>query len=77
VSFFYLCKPLVILCLLLTGVPCEIPPAFGKLAENLAQMAASKFIILDVAIQFKLGRVQPTESMADLDSVAKFLVCCI
>ncbi|PLW34417.1 hypothetical protein PCASD_14317 [Puccinia coronata f. sp. avenae] len=40
------------------------------LPENLARMAASEFI-LDAAIQFKLGRAPPSESLTDSNSVAK------
>jgi hypothetical protein len=42
------------------------------LPENLAQMAASKFI-LDAAIRFKLGRVPLSELLTDSNSVAKRL----
>ncbi|PLW33406.1 hypothetical protein PCANC_20747 [Puccinia coronata f. sp. avenae] len=43
-----------------------------SLPENLARMAASKFIS-DAAIQFKLGRAPLSESLTDSNSVAKRL----
>jgi hypothetical protein len=43
-----------------------------SLPENLAQMAASNFI-LDVAIQFKLGRASPSELLTNSNLVAKCL----
>jgi hypothetical protein len=40
------------------------------LQESLVRMAASKFI-LDAAIQFKLGRAPPSESLTDSNSAAQ------
>jgi hypothetical protein len=45
-----------------------------SLPENLAQMAASKFL-LDAAIQFKLGHVPPSELLANSNLVTKRLGC--
>jgi hypothetical protein len=42
----------------------------GTLPENLAWMAASKFI-LDAAIQFKLGHAPPSELLTNSNLVAK------
>jgi hypothetical protein len=44
--------------------------SFLSLPENLARMAASKFI-LDAAIQFKLGRAPPSELLTNSNLVAK------
>ncbi|PLW43874.1 hypothetical protein PCASD_05820 [Puccinia coronata f. sp. avenae] len=46
------------------------PEHSPTLPENLARMAASKFI-LDAAIRFKLGRAPLSESLTDSNSVAK------
>jgi hypothetical protein len=40
------------------------------LPENLARMAASKFL-LDAAIRFKLGRAPPSELLTGSNSVTK------
>ncbi|PLW27797.1 hypothetical protein PCANC_26928 [Puccinia coronata f. sp. avenae] len=44
--------------------------ALPALPENLARMAASKFLS-DAAIRFKLGHAPPSESLTDSNSVAK------
>jgi hypothetical protein len=47
--------------------PYQAQPA---LPENLAWMAASKFLS-DAAIRFKLGRAPPSESLTDSNLVSK------